>query len=190
MLGNFLTCYLYVCYFCLCRGVFCSCLQRISVQAWMLTTSTSSRHGYLHRQNYFQLYDAAAFAKKTDENQPNDNDDDDENEPSRKNWLEDWALEGAQKIAQLDIQERTQRALLAEMAEDKIYELNEALERLMDEDTGEILDLDQARDIVQQTRSLQEQYRTLVTGGPSSMLQAMASLNENRSRSDGDSYEK
>jgi hypothetical protein len=76
------------------------------------------------------------------------------------------------------------------MAEDKIYELNEALERLMDEDTGEILDLDQARDIVQQTRSLQEQYRTLVTGGPSSMLQAMASLNENRSRSDGDSYEK
>jgi hypothetical protein len=107
--------------------------------------------------------------------------------PSQSNnWLEDWALEGAVKIAQLNIHERTQRALLAEMAEDKIYELNEALERLIDEETGKILDLDQARDIAQQTRSLQEQYRALVTGGPSSMLQAMASLNENSSSSNSD----
>jgi hypothetical protein len=105
--------------------------------------------------------------------------------PYPRNWLEQWAQEGAQEIAQLDIHERTQRALLAEMAEDKIYELNEALERLLDEDTGEILDMDQARDIAQQTKSLQEQYRTLVKGGPSSMLQAMASLNDNNSSSDG-----
>jgi hypothetical protein len=95
---------------------------------------------------------------------------------SNSNWLERWAMEGAQKIAALDIQERTQRTLLAEMAEDKIYELNIDLEKLIDEDTGEISDIDKAKDIALQTRSLQEQYRLLVTGEPSSMLQAMASL--------------
>ena len=40
-----------------------------------------------------------------------------------KNWLEMWALEGAKKIATLDINERTQRAMLAEICEDEIYQL-------------------------------------------------------------------
>jgi hypothetical protein len=106
--------------------------------------------------------------------------------PAAKNWLEEWALEGAKKIAQLDIQERTQRVMLAEMAEDKIYELNIALEELIDEETGEILDLVQAKDIAQQTRSLQIQYRALVTGGPSSMLQAIASLKGDGQDDNGD----
>lgn len=101
------------------------------------------------------------------------------------NWLEQWAQEGAQKIANLDIEERTQRTLFAEMAEDKIYELNLQLEELMDDETGQLKEEDEnsnsnikelAEDIALQTRSLQEQYRLLVTGEPSSMLQAMSSL--------------
>jgi hypothetical protein len=99
------------------------------------------------------------------------------------NWLEEWAMEGAKKIAQMDIHERTQRALLAEMTEDKIYELNIALEELVDEDSGEIPPqaMPAAKEIAQQTRSLQLQYRDLVTGGPSTILQAMASLKSNDS---------
>ncbi|KAL3907488.1 MAG: hypothetical protein SGILL_008853 [Bacillariaceae sp.] len=103
-------------------------------------------------------------------------------EEKQDSWLEEWALEGAAKIAQLDLHERTQRAMLAEMAEDKIYENTVALEKLVDEDTGEITDA--AKDIALQMKSLQSQYKALVTGEESTMLKAMASLTERKSRSD------
>ncbi|KAL3916139.1 MAG: hypothetical protein SGILL_005314 [Bacillariaceae sp.] len=94
------------------------------------------------------------------------------------NWLEKWAIEGAAKIAKLDLNERTQRVMLAEMAEDKIYELTVALEKLVDEETGEISDMEAAKEIAEQSRSLQGQYKALVTGEESSVLNAMASLKE------------
>ena len=99
-------------------------------------------------------------------------------EGQQDSWLEEWALEGAEKIAQLDLHERTQRAMLAEMVEDKIYENSVALENLVDENTGEITDLEAAKEIAMQTRSLQRQYKALVTGEESTMLKAMASLKE------------
>ena len=37
--------------------------------------------------------------------------------------------------------------LAAEMAEDKIYELNDMLDKLVDDETGEISDIDQAQDL-------------------------------------------
>ena len=48
---------------------------------------------------------------------------DDDTAHQDNNWLEMWALEGAKKIASLDINERTQRAMLAEICEDEIYQL-------------------------------------------------------------------
>jgi hypothetical protein len=110
----------------------------------------------------------------------------DEQKQEKGNWLEEWALEGASKIAKLDLHERTQRAMLAEMVEDKIYENSITLEKLLDEDTGEITDREAAKEIAMQTRSLQGQYKALVTGEDSTILKAMASLKETDSRNDDD----
>jgi hypothetical protein len=135
--------------------------------------STSSSHRRLSR---LRANDHDNDSNNDDDKTPKEAEKQDTSTNNNNNWLEEWALEGAQKVAQLNIEERTQRALLAEMAEDKIYELSIELEKLIDEDTGEILDLVQAKEIARQTRSLQIQYRELVTGGPSSMLQAIESL--------------
>ena len=91
-----------------------------------------------------------------------------------QDWLEEWALEGAAKIAKLDLHERTQRAMLAEMVEDKIYDNTVALEKLVDEETGEITDIEEAKEIARQSQRLQGQYKALVTGEDSAMLNAMA----------------
>lgn len=96
------------------------------------------------------------------------------------NWLETWALEGSKKIASLDITERTQRALLAEMCEDEIYQLTIELEQLQDETTGEIWNMDRAKEIALQSRSLQQQYKDLVSGDPSSVLTTLLSLKEDQ----------
>ena len=89
-------------------------------------------------------------------------------------------MEGARTIAHLDIQERTQRTLLAEKVEDRIFELTVALENLVNKVTGEIHvnDMPKARRIAEETKSLQVEYRDLVTGAPSTMLQALGSLKE------------
>ncbi|KAG7344157.1 hypothetical protein IV203_022165 [Nitzschia inconspicua] len=184
MICNFLT------YFCICYGIWGVCNH--CVTAWISTVSVRSCSG-THTTSvsttnqstrsitsYSTKLSSERSSSDDKENEANVSKDPSNNKttPQPTNWVEEWAMEGAKKIAALNVQERTQRTLLAEMAEDKIYELNIALEKLIDEDTGEILDLDQAKDIAFQTRSLQEQYRLLVTGEPSSMLQAMASLKE------------
>lgn len=96
-------------------------------------------------------------------------------------WLDGWALEGATTIAQLDVHERAQRSMLAEKVEDRIDELTAALEKLVDEATGEIQkeNMPKARQIAEQTRRLQAEYRDLVTGAPSTMLRAVASMKGN-----------
>lgn len=100
---------------------------------------------------------------------------------SKDNWLESWALDGAKKIATLDINERAQRALLAEMCEDEIYQLTIELEQLVDETSGEISDMDRAREIAGQSRSLQKQYKDLVSGDPSTVLSTLTKLREGQS---------
>ncbi|KAL7568395.1 hypothetical protein ACA910_012115 [Epithemia clementina (nom. ined.)] len=193
MLCNLLT-YLCACYWL--WGVCCS--QGLHVNAWTIAASatwraSSAASPALHKKSTHssatstnRLYAEASSGQNHahgdgQENNKNKNQESSSSSAakSNENWLEDWAQEGAPKIAQLDIHQRTQRTRLAEMAEDKIYELHMALQKLVDEDTGEITDWVQAKDIALQTKSLQEQYRALVTGGPSTVLQAMASLEEN-----------
>ena len=69
-------------------------------------------------------------------------------------------------------------ALLAEMCEDEIYQLTIELETLVDETSGEILDRARAREIAVQSRSLQKQYKDLVSGEPSVVLSTLSKLKE------------
>lgn len=103
----------------------------------------------------------------------------DENDEGAFNWLEEWALEGKEAIALMKTQERTQRVMLAQMTEDRIYEITIVLETLVDEATGQIAetDMSKAKELAMQTRSLQKEYKDLVTGAPSTMLETLNNLN-------------
>lgn len=86
--------------------------------------------------------------------------------------LEAMSVRGASKIAQMDISERTKRALLAEAVENRIFALQQ-----------EMLELAQshgkysvAKALAQQIKLAQVQYEELVNGDPSDMLRAYDSL--------------
>jgi hypothetical protein len=197
LLCNFLT-HLYACY--------CWIWVIGGSYAWMMPTTTTTRTTTLSSKttttttsisttstycitpsSSWSLATSRLYAKGESSSSEGQQQQQQQQQQRQLNWLEQWAQEGAQKIANLDIEERTQRTLFAEMAEDKIYELNLQLEELMDDETGQLKEEEDnndsikelAEDIALQTRSLQEQYRLLVTGEPSSMLQAMSSLKNN-----------
>jgi primosomal protein N' len=113
-------------------------------------------------------------------NSPNNDDNNDEQQPQeslpkkQERLMEELSSDGADKIAKLDIQERTKRAMLAEQVEDRIFELSEQLEELFDE--NKLLpesNREQALELAQQTKSLQLQYQELVSGKPSTILEAL-----------------
>jgi hypothetical protein len=86
--------------------------------------------------------------------------------------FETMSARGASKIAQMDIPERTKRALLAEAVENRIFALQQ-----------EMLELAQshgkysvAKTLAQQIKLAQVQYQELVNGDPSDMLRAYDSL--------------
>lgn len=91
--------------------------------------------------------------------------------------FEDMSSKGANVIAKMDIPERTKRALLAETIEDRIFELTEILEGIVNDNNGTIPEADRERatDIAKQTKQLQIQYNNLVSGKPSSILDALKS---------------
>ena len=122
------------------------------------------------------------------------NGDTDENEKAEFNWLEEWAMEGKDAVALMKTAERTQRAMLAQMTEDRIYEITKVLDTLVDEATGQIseADMPKAKELAIQTRNLQKEYKDLVTGAPSTMLETLASLNlsDDGKMNDGDNDKK
>ena len=77
----------------------------------------------------------------------------DESEKSEFNWLEEWALEGKDAVALMKTQERTQRVMLAQMTEDRIYEITKVLDTLVDQATGEIAEanMPKAEELAMQT---------------------------------------
>jgi hypothetical protein len=107
-----------------------------------------------------------------------DEDDDETDDKAAFNWLEEWALEGKDAIALMKTAERTQRVMLAQMTEDRIYEITKVLDTLVDEGTGQIAEADipEAKDLAMQTRNLQKEYKDLVTGAPSTLLETFANL--------------
>ena len=87
--------------------------------------------------------------------------------------MEMASIAGAEEIAKLDINERTKRAMIAEQVEDRIFEIVEELELLVEKNNG-ILEgevKEEAQQLALQTKSLQMQYDDLVNGRPSSLLE-------------------
>jgi hypothetical protein len=87
-------------------------------------------------------------------------------------FLEQASLNGADKIREMSIEERTRRAMLAEAAEDRIISLSIELESLLGEDglPSKVEDRDEVVNIARQIKGCQEQYNQLVTGEDSSTL--------------------
>ena len=88
--------------------------------------------------------------------------------------MEMSSLAGAQAIAKLDLEERTKRAMLAEVIEDRIFELVDELELFVAQNNG-LLDASddirmRAMEMAKETKSLQLQYDDLVNGRPSIIL--------------------
>jgi hypothetical protein len=129
------------------------------------------------------VYSKNALVSTRLKNSPNDGtNDEQQQEPlpkKQERLLEELSLKGADKIANLDIQERTKRAMLAEQVEDRIFELSEQLEGLFDENY--LLpesNREGAVELAQQTKSLQLQYQELVSGKPSTILEALESATQ------------
>ena len=95
--------------------------------------------------------------------------------------LEKLSLSGAERIASMAIPERAKRAMLAEQVEDRIFELTDVLEKLVQdsEGSGELVkesNREKAVQVARETKALQKQYEDLVSGRPSSMLQSLESI--------------
>ncbi len=89
--------------------------------------------------------------------------------------MEMSSLAGARAIAKLDLEERTKRAMLAEVIEDRIFELTDELELFVAKNNG-LVDAPesirmQAMEMAKETKSLQVQYDDLVNGRPSLLLE-------------------
>ena len=147
------------------------------------TSSSSSSSGSIGDDDNDDIQKQRQGKKEIIDGNDDDDDDGDNNKTEEKkdsgfNWLEEWALEGARKIKTLGIQERTQRVMLAQMTEDRIYEIGNILESLIDEDTQEISaeNIPKAKELAQQTRVLQKEYKDLVTGEPSTLIDTISNL--------------
>lgn len=87
-------------------------------------------------------------------------------------FLEESSLMGADKVKNMSIEERTKRVMLAENVEDRMVELIEKLEDLLDEngipkkkESKEDIEL-----LIEQIKAARNQYRLLVTGEECSTL--------------------
>jgi len=114
----------------------------------------------------------------TDDDENNGNEQQQKDGGGGFNWLEEWAIQGKEAVALMQVQERTQRAMLAQLTEDRIYEITQVLDGMVDETTGGISEanLPRAKELALETRNLQKEYKDLVTGEPSTLLQTFASL--------------
>jgi hypothetical protein len=99
--------------------------------------------------------------------------------------LEAMSARGAAKIAQMDISERTKRALLAEAVENRIFALQQEMLELA-QSHGEY---SVAKTLAKQIRLAQVQYGELVNGDPSDMLRAYDSLASMAKATDEDEEE-
>lgn len=96
--------------------------------------------------------------------------------------MESASISGADLIAQMSIMERTKRAMLAEAVEDRIFSLQDDLDTLILSDNSDGLIpkdetlREQCVDLAKQIKAAQGQYRELVSGESSGMLQKFESL--------------
>ena len=109
------------------------------------------------------------------------NDNDLEGASPRRNeqetFLEQASIKGSDKMRLISIEERTKRAMLAEAVEDRMVEQFNSLEELLDDD-GMPLKIeyrDEVEVLAKEIKASREQYQRLVSGEPSSVLEAFNS---------------
>ena len=81
-------------------------------------------------------------------------------------FFETTALSGAEKIKKISIEERTRRAMVAEAIEDRVSNLYDDFEVTYQkiQDTDDVKDKEELKNIAKQIKVLQEEYRTVVNG--------------------------
>ena len=88
-------------------------------------------------------------------------------------FFEETALEGADAVKAMSIEERTRRAMLAEQVEDRVCTLYDDLEVILGED-GTLPESEEEREeitnIAKQIKVLQNDYKQLVSGEKSQYL--------------------
>jgi hypothetical protein len=88
-------------------------------------------------------------------------------------FFEETALEGADAVKAMSIEERTRRAMLAEQVEDRVCTLYDDLEDILGQD-GTLPESEEEREeitnIAKQIKVLQNDYKQLVSGEKSPLL--------------------
>jgi hypothetical protein len=90
-------------------------------------------------------------------------------------FLENASRKGADRVRTLSIEERTKRAMLAEAVEDRMVLLSEQLEELLGEDglPKKVEFRKEVEILAKQIKESRMEYKALVTGDESSMLNAL-----------------
>lgn len=113
------------------------------------------------------------------------------NRDRQEQFMEVTAAQGADKISNMCVAERTKRVMLAETVEDRIFQLQDDLDSLLkmnndnnnasNSNNNSIIPEDEELrskcvDIAKQIKAAQKQYKDLVSGDESEMLTALNSL--------------
>jgi hypothetical protein len=103
---------------------------------------------------------------------------------SQEKQMESVSLEGATRISQLSIAERTKRAMLAEVMEDTIFRHVETIDQYYHPITGVLYDEKNRRvvnEMIQEIQTYQKQYNELVSGEASTLLNTFETLSSSSS---------
>jgi hypothetical protein len=94
---------------------------------------------------------------------------------SQEAFLEASAQDGASTVRRMSVEERTKRAMLAEAAEDRMVQLSDDLDELLGEDglPKKVEYRDEVITVAKQIQASQDQYRALVNGESSPLLDAL-----------------
>lgn len=88
-------------------------------------------------------------------------------------FFEETALVGKDRVRKMSVEERTRRAMLAEAVEDRLVHLYDDLENRLGEN-GALPESAEEREemttIAKQIKLMEEEYKTLVSGGAHPML--------------------
>jgi len=111
-------------------------------------------------------------------NSASDGSNDNREAKSQKPFVERTALEGAEKIRSISIEERTKRAMMAEAVEDRVLELSDELDQLLGDDGMPLKKeyREKIETLAKEIKASREQYRVLVSGEDCSMINLLESL--------------
>lgn len=93
----------------------------------------------------------------------------------QEQFMERESIAGAGKVRVMSVEERTKRAMLAEVAEDRLIKLSDELDELLGEDgmPKKEEDREEIVTLCKQIKASQEQYKALVNGEDSPLLNTL-----------------